>query len=114
MHSQTTLVLALLPSTALSGLPGSTPLFFPRALSPLTPVSSAIAFIRCFIADCRLPLFSAGWPLPLVLTRPNRVRLRYGSRVCSCKAPPAELLPLTLAPATCWTDNWQGELLSVH
>jgi len=62
MHSRITLVLTT--STALSGLPGPTSLFFPRALSPLTPVSSAIAFIRCFIADSRLPLYSADWPLP--------------------------------------------------
>ncbi len=54
MHSHITLVLVLSPSTALSGLPGPPRLFFPRALSPLTPVSPASALVRCFVAGGRL------------------------------------------------------------
>jgi hypothetical protein len=48
------LCLLLLPSTALSGLPGPPRLFFPRALSPLTPASPATALVRYFVAGGRL------------------------------------------------------------
>ncbi len=62
MHSHTTFVLSL--STALSGLPGPPRLFFPRALSPLTPEmpsdclpSVASSLVAGFILFGRLAAF---------------------------------------------------------
>jgi hypothetical protein len=52
-----------------------------RAPSPSTPRGSAGAFAHCFPADGRLhPSWKTGH-LPLAVTRPNRVHLRYGSRI---------------------------------
>ena len=56
-------------------------LICPRALSPTTPEGPAAASARYFAASIRL--HPRGWigHLQQPLTRPNRVRLRYGSRV---------------------------------
>ncbi len=43
----------------------------------------------------------AGWPPTTGVTRPKRVRLRYGSRVCSMSAPAPRLLRDTAHGATC-------------
>jgi Recombinase zinc beta ribbon domain len=50
-----------------------------RALSPLTPEGSSSAYARCFPDDTRLRLIRQLGHL-LGVTRPKRVRLRYGSR----------------------------------
>jgi hypothetical protein len=57
-------------------------LIYPRAPSPLTPEGPTAAFTPCFTAGGRLHHSQAGWPPSLCVTRPHRVRLRYGSRVC--------------------------------
>jgi hypothetical protein len=55
-------------------------LISPHAPSPTTPEGPTAAFARCFTAGGGLHLSLAGWPPSLGVTRPNRVRLRYGSR----------------------------------
>src|SRR5207302_5284163 len=110
MHSHVPLVLALHCCGHRSvGSPSSPSAVLSTRACPLSPRKvSAIALVRCFIAGGRLQLIrQIGHSLlTYVLTRPNRVRLRYGSRVRACEAPPAGLLPLTLAGPTCCTDNW--------
>jgi hypothetical protein len=54
-------------------------LIFARALSPTTPEGSPSASARCFLDDTRLRLLWQFGRLQSV-TRPKRVRLRYGSR----------------------------------
>jgi len=56
-------------------------LISPRAPSPTTPEGPTAAATHCFTAGVRLHHSLAGWPPSLWITRPNRVRLRYGSRV---------------------------------
>jgi hypothetical protein len=53
-------------------------LISPCPPSPITPGSPAAASTRCFTAGTRLHHYPAGWPLPLCVTRPNRVHSRYG------------------------------------
>ena len=54
-------------------------LIFARALSPLTPEGSSSALAHCFPDDARLRLFGSLATF-IGVTRPKRVRLRYGSR----------------------------------
>src|SRR5712692_1889979 len=56
-------------------------LFYSCALSPTTPEGPAGA---CSLLPHRYQASSslADWPPSLCVTRPNRVRLRYGSQVC--------------------------------
>ena len=60
-------------------------LICPRALSPSTPEGRAAAFALCFTASIRLHPRGRTGHLQEPLTRPNRVHLRYGSRVCSAR-----------------------------
>jgi len=79
-------------------------LICPRALSPTTPGGPMAAYARCFATGDGLHRSLAGWPLSTCVTRPNRVRFRYGSRVRSAglrhrgslRGPPA-LLPVERA-----------------
>jgi len=56
-------------------------LIYSCALSPTTPEGPASA---CSLLPrrCQASSSLADWPPPLSVTRPNRVRLRYGSQVC--------------------------------
>jgi hypothetical protein len=54
-------------------------LISPHAPSPITPEGPVTAFARCFATGSGLHHSLAGWPPPYSVTRPNRVRLRYGS-----------------------------------
>jgi hypothetical protein len=73
---------------------------FPRALSPITPGGPMAAYAHFFTIGSGLYLGLEGWSRSTCVTRPNRVHLRYGSRVRSAglrrhrllRAPPA-LLP---------------------
>jgi hypothetical protein len=56
-------------------------LICPRALSPATPEGPAAALAPCFTASVRLHPQGRTGHLQVPLTRPNRVHLRYGSRV---------------------------------
>jgi hypothetical protein len=56
-------------------------LICPRALSPSTPEGLAAALAPCFTASVRLHPRGRTGHLQVPLTRPNRVHLRYGSRV---------------------------------
>ena len=56
-------------------------LICPRALSPSTPEGPAAALAPCFTASVRLHPRGRTGHLQEPLTRPNRVHLRYGSRV---------------------------------
>ena len=57
-----------------------------------------VALARCFTIGGGLHHFSAGWPLSIGVTRPNRVHLRYGSRVRSARLQPFGLLRGPPAP----------------
>jgi hypothetical protein len=61
----------------------------PRKAQPVPSVS--------FPVDDGLRLSLADWPLSTCVSRPNRVRLRYGSRVRLTRLRLMELLPCTLA-----------------
>ena len=78
MYSRRTLV-AFAPS--LEGLPGSW-LIFPRALSPTTPEGPMSACACCFLTGVSGFILRGGLAAFDLLTRPNRVHLRYGSQVC--------------------------------
>jgi hypothetical protein len=54
---------------------------FPRALSPFTPPDPETASTRCFIPGTRLRHLRKLRRPDLCVSRPYRVRLRYGSRV---------------------------------
>ena len=56
----------------------------------------------------------ADWPLSLGVTRPKRVRLRYGLRLRRIEASLRWIAPPCARLATCVTSNSHGELLSVH
>ena len=56
-------------------------LICPRALSPTTPEGPAAALALCFTTSIRLHPRGRTGHLQEPLTRPNRVHLRYGSRV---------------------------------
>ena len=73
-------------------------LIFPRALSPITPGGPMAAFTRSFTIGDGLHHSLAGWPLSKCVTRPNRVHLRYGSRVRSAGLRPFGLLRGPPAP----------------
>ena len=85
----------LLPPRWVSQVPR---LIFPRALSPTTPGGPMAAFVRFFTTGGGLHHSLAGWPLSICVTRPNRVHLRYGSRVRSTGLRPFGLLRGPPAP----------------
>ena len=68
---------------------------FPRALSPTTPEGPASAFACCFLTGIFSGFILRGGLATFdLLTRPNRVHLRYGSRVC--------------LPSHCWNPRSFG------
>jgi len=85
----------LLPPRWVSQVPR---LIYPRALSPTTPGGPMAASARFFTIGSGLHHSSAGWPLSICVTRPNRVHLRYGSRVRSAGLRPFGLLRGPPAP----------------
>jgi len=72
-------------------------LFFRRTPSPFTPESPTIALSRFFIAGAGF-ILSGRLATLIGVTRPNRVRLRYGLRLCRSRLRPAGLL----RPALDW------------
>ncbi len=86
---------ALLPPRWVSQVPRP---IFPRALSPITPGGPMVASARFFTIGGGLHHSLAGWPLSICVTRPNRVHLRYGSRVRSATLRPFGLLRGPPAP----------------
>jgi len=87
-------------------------LIFPHALSPLTPGGPMAASARCFTIGGGLHHFSAGWPPSIGVTRPDRVHLRYGSRVRSARLRPFGLFrgppaPLPAERAICRVTSFQ-------
>jgi hypothetical protein len=71
---------------------------FPRALSPITPGGPMAACAHFFTIGCGLHHNPEGWSRSTCVTRPNRVHLRYGSRVRSARLRPFGLLRGPLAP----------------
>ena len=99
--------LALVPSPPPCRLSQVPRLICPRALSPTTPGGPMAACTRCFTIGSGLHHSLAGWPRSTSVTRPNRVRLRYGSRVRSAglrHVPPA---PLPAERAICRITTFQ-------
>ena len=87
---------------------------FPRVLSPTTPESPTVAYACCFTAGNRLQhLWKTGHSRACV-TRPNRVRLRYGSRVRRSRLRTRRITPSCARLATCQTGNSHDGHLSVH
>ena len=86
---------------------------FPRALSPITPGGPMAACAHCFTIGGGLHHTLGGWSRSTCVTRPNRVHLRYGSRVRSAGlrrhrllcAPPT---PLPAERAICRVPTLQG------
>ena len=77
MHSPR--ALAALPATP-PGLPGSSTDLSPCAV-PNHPGEPDGCSLPLLPRRCQASSRMADWPLPLYITRPNRVHLRYGSRV---------------------------------
>ena len=73
------LALGSLPATC-TGLPGSSADLSTRAV-PSHPGESDECIRPLLLRRWQASGSLAPWPLPLCVTRPNRVRLRYGSRV---------------------------------
>jgi len=73
-------------------------LIFPHALSPTTPGGPMAASTRFFTTGSGLHHSQEGWPHSNCVTRPNRVHLRYGSRVRSAGLRPFGLLRGPPAP----------------
>ena len=67
------------PPRRVSQVPGLIRL---RAPSPTTPRSPAVACANCFTTGVRFPPRPKIDHFPFALTRPKRVHLRYGSRIC--------------------------------
>jgi hypothetical protein len=110
MHSPRALACLRRPLRRVSQVPR---LIFPHAPSPTTPESPVIALAPLLhhrlLASSRM----AAWPLSVCITRPNRVRFRYGSRVrfarlrvTDCSAPRGLRYLLN--------GQLQGKLLSAH
>jgi hypothetical protein len=86
---------------------------FPRALSPITPGGPMAAYAHFFTTGFGLHHDPEGWSRSTCVTRPNRVHLRYGSRVRSAglrlhrllRAPPT---PLPAERAICRVPTLQG------
>ena len=89
------------------------PPIFPRALSPITPGGPMAACAHFFTTGFGLHHNPGGWSRSTCVTRPNRVHLRYGSRVRSAglrrhrllRAPPT---PLPAERAICRVPTLQG------
>jgi hypothetical protein len=72
------------------------PPIFLRAPSPTTPRSPAAARAHYFATSVRFHPHRKNDHFPFALTRPKRVHLRYGSRICRSRLRLARLPPLTL------------------
>jgi len=88
-----------------TGLPDHCPTFR-CALSPTTPAGPVAAHARCFTTGSRLHQLGEPGRLRLGVSRPNRVRLRYGSHLRWAESPAVGLLPPTAPPATCLTGHY--------
>jgi hypothetical protein len=75
--------------TTLPGLPGSSTDLSTRAV-PSHPGKSGGCSYPLLHRRCQASSSWADWPLPLSVTRPNRVRFRYGSRVCRPRLRPPD------------------------
>ena len=76
------------------------------APSPPTPAGPEAARARCFTPGSRLHQLGEPGRLRLGVSRPNRVRLRYGSHLRRAESPAVRLLPPTAPPATCLTGHY--------
>jgi hypothetical protein len=99
------------PLRGVSQVPGL--LISLHALSPTTPESPVAALAPYFTTGGRLHPRLGDWPLSLCVTRPNRVRLRYGSRIRSARLRSAD------RSAPRWlgyllNGQLQGKLLSAY
>jgi len=110
MHSPRALACLRRPLRRVSQVPR---LIFPHAPSPTTPESPVIALAPLLHHRLQASSRMAAWPLSVCITRPNRVRLRYGSRVrlarlrvTDCSAPRGLRYLLN--------GQLQGKLLSAH
>ena len=70
------------------GLP-DTRLICRRPLSPVTPESRVVAIARCFTTRVGFR-YSGTLATPIGVTRPNRVHLRYGWRLCLPRLQPED------------------------
>src|SRR5208282_3684182 len=91
MHSPRALARLRRPLRRVSQVPRR---IFPHAPSPTTPESPVIALAPLLHHRLQASSRMAAWPLSVCITRPNRVRFRYGSwvrlarlRVTDCSAP---------------------------
>jgi hypothetical protein len=92
MYSHGALVASALAPDRASQAPR---LIIPRALSPTTPEGPLAAYACCFTNGLSGFILVGGLATFVFLSRPNRVHLRYGSRV-RLTSPPAPLLGLAL------------------
>ena len=89
-------------------------LIFLRTPSPLTPESPLTALPRFFVSGSRLHHIRQIGHSQLRVTRPKRVRFRYGLRFCLPRLRTIGLLQSALSRLHVHTRNLHGELLSVH
>jgi len=99
------------PATC-AGLPGSSTDLSTRAV-PSHPGESDECSHPLLLRRWQASGSLAPWPLPLCVTRPNRVRLRYGSRVRRTRLRRFDYSNGARL-AICSMGNSQNELLSVH
>jgi len=99
------------PATC-AGLPGSSTDLSTRAV-PSHPGESDECSHPLLLRRWQASGSLAPWPLPLCVTRPNRVRLRYGSRVRRTRLRRFDYSSGARL-AICSMGNSQNELLSVH
>lgn len=88
--------------------------FFPRALSPTIPESPAAAFACCFTDGYRFQHLRKTDHSQFPVTRPNRVRFRYGSRVRRSRLRTSGITPTCARLSTCQTGNSHDGYLSIH
>jgi hypothetical protein len=91
------------PRGRVSQITGST---FRCALSPTTPAGPEAARARCFASGSRLHHLWEPGRLRFGVSRPNRVRLRYGSHLRRAESPAGGSLPSTAPRATCLTGHY--------
>ena len=99
----------------LPGLSAGPPRFLDRSVRARRPQSPRRAR-RLLVPVASSPTQASphpeGWPLSTGVTRPNRVRFRYGSRVCLARLRTSRIAPARARVATCVTGRSHGNHLS--